>query len=451
MVWIGPVKTRPGPTRCLPLDGSQAVKPPLALPSTERQANSEIASGGPPGGLGVRQRAARRRPAMGNSLGGGDMEVGAGIGRAPFWFWASVPAARTPPTTLCHDLNRVMAIVASWRTTFPPHLNDNNIIRFTRYSTTFRSPYAAASNDVPFRLNFPEFTPTNPRYWIRKCEQYFDVHDVEEHRKVKLARLHLNEEGDIWLSNELLHHNELTWPQFVNRLCDRFGVQDSETVIAEFNHLKQIDSVTDYIKRFEELQRHVLCAHVSLFDKYFISCFLGGLIDPLQPLVRAHAPLTIQEAMAKAKLHEAALKSLSKHQLRSSPSTPFPSGGLKTPWDPHPVKKDPTCYRCPLGDLEEDHPLPSPDEQLVELSMHAINGSTGRGTLKLRGHISQKPVLILLDTGSTATFLNSKLVDALNLDVLDGPDMTIALANDTRVGCSKTCPDLSWEMCGSHF
>ncbi|KAF3781449.1 hypothetical protein EJ110_NYTH37030 [Nymphaea thermarum] len=71
------VKARHCPTRCLPLDGSQAAKPPLALPSTERQANDEIASGGPPGGLGG------RRLAAGNSSGGEDMEVGAGIGRAP--------------------------------------------------------------------------------------------------------------------------------------------------------------------------------------------------------------------------------------------------------------------------------------------------------------------------------------------------------------------------------
>ncbi|KAF3781061.1 hypothetical protein EJ110_NYTH35531 [Nymphaea thermarum] len=181
-------------------------------------------------------------------------------------------------------------------------------------------PTMRRSSDISFRLHFPEFTPTNPRYWIRKCEQYFDVHDIEEHCKVKLARLHQNEEGDTWLSNELLHHNALTWPQFVNRLCDRFGVQDFETVIAEFNHLKQTGSVADNIKRFEELQGHVLRAHVTLSDKYFISCFLGGLTDPLQPLVRAHTPLTIQEAMAKAKLHKAALKSLAKHQFRSSPS-----------------------------------------------------------------------------------------------------------------------------------
>ncbi|KAF3782561.1 hypothetical protein EJ110_NYTH16713 [Nymphaea thermarum] len=192
-----------------------------------------------------------------------------------------------------------------------------------------------------------EFTPTNPRYWIHKCEQYFDVNDVDEHHKVKLAHLHLNEEGDTWLSNELLHHNDLTWTQFVDRLCARFGVQDSETVIDEFNHLKQTGSVADYIKRFKDLQGQVLRAHATLSDKYFMSCFLGGLNDPLQRLVRAHAPLTIQEAMAKAKLHEAALKSLARHQQsRSSPSAPFRSDGLKPPWDQQQVKKDPTCYRC---------------------------------------------------------------------------------------------------------
>ncbi|KAF3786772.1 Ferric reduction oxidase 6 [Nymphaea thermarum] len=299
----------------------------------------------------------------------------------------------------------------------------------------FVPPMLWRSTDVPFRLNFLEVTPTNLRYWIRKCEQYFDVHDIEEHRKILK-------------------------PSLLNSTA---------------SNKQAVSLITSSASRSYKDMCYVLTSPCPLSTSFHVS-----LADLRTRFSRSFGPtrcLTIQEAMAKAKLHEAALKSLAKHQLRSSPSTPFPSGGLKTPRDQHPVKKDPTCYRCGApwvrghscrprphgeahvldeigsdeGGLEEDHPLPSPDEQLVELSMHAINGSTGRGTLKLRGHIRQKPVLILLDTGSTATFLNSKLVAALNLDVLEGPDMTIALANGTRVGCSKTCPDLSWEMCGSHF
>ncbi|KAF3785482.1 hypothetical protein EJ110_NYTH27793 [Nymphaea thermarum] len=181
--------------------------------------------------------------------------------------------------------------------------------------------------------------------------------------------------------------------------------------------------------------------------------------------------------MAKAKFHEAALKSIAKHpNFRSSPQAQLNSGGAKTPWETPPVKKDRTCYRCSapwfrghsckprsaneahvLDEASSDdgevdvNPGPNHDEQIVELSMHAINGSTGSGTLNLRGHIRHKPALILLDTGSTATFINSKLVDALHLDVLDCPGMTIALANGTKVVCSKICPNLGWEMCGSHF
>ncbi|KAF3774021.1 hypothetical protein EJ110_NYTH54062 [Nymphaea thermarum] len=327
------------------------------------------------------------------------------------------------------------------------------------------TPMIRRSADIPLRLTFPEFTPTNPRYWNRKCEQYFDVNDIDEPRKVKLARLHLNEEGDTWLYNELLQNHDLTWAQFV------------DNVIAEFHHLKQTGTVADYIKRFEDLKGHVLHENVSLSDKYFISYFMGGLSDSVQFLVRAHAPLTIREAMAKAKFHEAALKSIAKHpNFCSSPQSQVNSRGNKPPRETPPIKKDPTCYRCSspwfrghsckprlasdahvLDEASSDdgdvdvNPAPNHDEQIVELSMHAINGSIGSGTLKLRGHIRHKPTLILLDTESTATFINSKMVDALHLDVLDCPEMTIALANGTKVVCSKSCPNLAWEMCGSHF
>lgn len=112
-----------------------------------------------------------------------------------------------------------------------------------------------------------------------------------------------------------------------------------------------------------------------------------------------------------------------------------------------------------LGDaeLEEEEPKVG-DEDVeevvhnhVELSMHAINGSLGSRTLKLRGKIKSRPILILLDTGSTATFINLKLVKDLQLNMLQTSCMTISLADGSRVSCSLICPKVVWEMSGSRF
>ncbi|KAF3771562.1 hypothetical protein EJ110_NYTH60176 [Nymphaea thermarum] len=125
------------------------------------------------------------------------------------------------------------------------------------------------------------------------------------------------------------------------------GAGRAAKVEKEFDHLTQTGTIADYIKRFKELKGNVLRENVTLSDKYFISCFIGGLTDSLQSLVKAYTLLTIREAIANAKFHEATLKSIAKNQnFRRPPQVQCNSEGAKPQRELHPVKKVPTCYHC---------------------------------------------------------------------------------------------------------
>lgn len=106
--------------------------------------------------------------------------------------------------------------------------------------------------------------------------------------------------------------------------------------------------------------------------------------------------------------------------------------------------KEIDCGIEPTSPVEEDGGI-------VELSMHAINGSLGSGTLKLKGRLRNMPILILLDTGSTTTFLSSRLVEELSMDVVPITGMKISLANGSKVTYDQMCYEIPWEMGGSTF
>ncbi|CAM8889632.1 unnamed protein product [Rhodiola kirilowii] len=303
-------------------------------------------------------------------------------------------------------------------------------------------PIVTGANTIPLprrtgdfypklKLDFPTFSPTNPRYWIRKCEKYFAINEVDKGRKVELASLHLDEEAEIWFDGWSLQYRHANWPRFVEHLCQRFGTRSSGNVVEEFNHLKQAGNVNDYIQKFEELMGMMIRENPNLSDRYFVYSFVGGLNDAIKSLVRTHNPESIGEAIEKARLHELALKAISKASSIRGTSATFPQIGARTQVLPSrdytPLRKEPSCYKCGekwfkghmcksrqvnvieavvegSNDIDEppDDNLDENDgEGVVELSMHAINGSSGSGTLKLKGMIRGKPILILLDTGST--------------------------------------------------
>jgi len=52
------------------------------------------------------------------------------------------------------------------------------------------------------------------------------------------------------------------------------------------------------------------------------------------------------------------------------------------------------------------------DEQLAALSDQAFNGTMAPKTLQLRGWLGDQEVLLLIDSGSSSSFINKKLINS---------------------------------------
>lgn len=54
-------------------------------------------------------------------------------------------------------------------------------------------------------------------------------------------------------------------------------------------------------------------------------------------------------------------------------------------------------------------------EEVVELALNTVVGFSTPRTMKLKGKINEKEVVVLVDCGATHNFISQKLVDSLNL------------------------------------
>lgn len=93
-----------------------------------------------------------------------------------------------------------------------------------------------------------------------------------------------------------------------------------------------------------------------------------------------------------------------------------------------------------------------PDQQLLSaISVDAILGQAGPKTLQLHGQLQGRDVLILIDSGSTNSFISSSLAAQLPEPPIQTVDVRVRVANGAVMQSSAVLPDCSWLMQGYSF
>ncbi|KAK2983977.1 hypothetical protein RJ640_027302 [Escallonia rubra] len=186
------------------------------------------------------------------------------------------------------------------------------------------------------KLNFPRFNGENPRGWVRKCDQYFDLCPIHKDFMVAYASVHFDEQVEYWYSTYIKPLGTVRWKQFVEDLYARFSNLSRDSVIGEFNQLKQVASVGEYYNYFEELRAQVVDEFDILDEGYFVKSFVGGL----KPEIRSREVTTLSKAIHIARKEEIAIHNLFR-QPKPSNSSSFhsqpriiPSFNPKSPASP---------------------------------------------------------------------------------------------------------------------
>lgn len=66
-------------------------------------------------------------------------------------------------------------------------------------------------------------------------------------------------------------------------------------------------------------------------------------------------------------------------------------------------------------DVTEENPTKDKKEELPEpeISLHTLTGWSTPRTMRIKAHIGNQDLMVLIDNGSTHNFINAKMVDKL--------------------------------------
>lgn len=107
-------------------------------------------------------------------------------------------------------------------------------------------------------------------------------------------------------------------------------------------------------------------------------------------------------------------------------------------------------------DFQEDEPEPSsPDDTAHQafllLSASAVSGNANPHTMQLRGSLAGQEVLILVDSGSSHSFLSSAIADKIPGCIPLRSPVNVKVANGDTLSCAFELPMAEWKVQGHSF
>ncbi|XP_027124419.1 uncharacterized protein [Coffea arabica] len=361
----------------------------------------------------------------------------------------------------------------------------------------------------PPKIDLHLFSGENPREWLRKCDKYFMNYQILENQKVEIIEMYLDGRADKWFQGIKLERPGLSWTEFGDLLCKRFTDSICKDIVEEFNKLQQGGSVREYQEQFEELKPLMLIKNRNLDENYFISSFISGLKEEIKPMLRMLKPATLTEAFELSQWQEYSLKVQNKNSKQTgegrfgfsrgntsvvdSNTYKVPvSNALKGPRYSNKVQEDAKevkrispqelqfrrsrglCFKCGekygvghqckqgyvncmiLEDEEEavfEDAVGEQDEQTgnpgqtMELSLHALSESLRRKTITLTGNLDGEKVFILVDTGSSDSYINSEMVIGMDIAYrMVKQPFSVIMGNGTTVTSNAICPNVHWNI-----
>nr|CAD1820456.1 unnamed protein product [Ananas comosus var. bracteatus] len=315
-----------------------------------------------------------------------------------------------------------------------------------------------------------------PREWSGKCKQHFRIYQIPEPQWVEVATMHFSGKTHTWKEGYIMDKPNILWEDFVKAVWRRFGGSLAQRMVLEFNKLTQTGSVEKYQERFEELRARMLSSTLlrtkrGLSEQHFIESYISGLKEELVPFIDLSHPTTLEEVYEQARLHEQALSILMRKSRLNYRATgnlysgntmhkTATVGGESRPG--HPKGGSNQCgekyhpgHQCANRTLHFIHASPKPDEvfdeQLIALeseeeapnagvegeetgiSVHALSGQNQNDTIKVQGEVGSKTVTILIDTGSTHSFIDFQVAKEVKAIMTAASPLIVTVANGHKV------------------
>ncbi|XP_019233481.1 PREDICTED: uncharacterized protein LOC109214057 [Nicotiana attenuata] len=312
------------------------------------------------------------------------------------------------------------------------------------------------------KLLFSEFDEINPRSWLRRCQKFFDLYQVRDDEKIDYVAIQLKDFADHWFDGYLADHDgTVSWAQFCYDICERFGDNDPVEIVKEFNHLEQ---TTDFAR-----PRTLLAAYkcAKLHERSFNAFYKQ------------------MDKQWSAKSHHRNSQSsykpiLPKPTLTKNPPVVNTRNPNSMNMTLEMLKERNLCYKChgtyfpghvcknktlnameaeefvdPVDGLEEQEGgvVAELGQEQAKVTLNAIMGrSKAPSTIRITGWVKGQNVVVLLDSGSTHSFVDPMIVKSSSGGVEElGRPMKVKVANGQYLKCKHVCRKFELKMQDKKF
>ncbi|KAJ3689395.1 hypothetical protein LUZ61_018559 [Rhynchospora tenuis] len=354
------------------------------------------------------------------------------------------------------------------------------------------------------RTEFPPFDGTDPKGWRSKCESYFHIFQTPEMYKTQMATLHFTEEAHEWYECFKEDHPNVPWQILVTEVLDRFQIYHTSYPIGDFKRVHQTGKVGDYIRQFEQAKSRLI-RETKINNKiFFIEGFIEGLKEEIRYAVEVLNPSTLNQAFAYARKAELNLEGVDKrpkpfkayNYQPNQQSKEFISAtkpAVTTQPNLTSMPKEMTreqmralklCYYCkekytpghkckmrtlhaiqsddtPSSEsLTSEEELPVYIEWVTDAKAVAESDLGGQAvitmctdqhasnlqTLKFKGLLGKTPICVLIDTGSTHSFINPDLIDSDKWPISTTSPLSVKIADGTAMTTTTMCQHLPFTL-----
>lgn len=153
-------------------------------------------------------------------------------------------------------------------------------------------------------MEFPKFSRSDTLGWIMRCERYFELNNMPEEEKVKMASICLDEKA--WSCHMAIEKTWFgitpTWEQYVILLKGRFR-PTHEALMGNLMHLRQKGSLAEFNGAFDSIT-----CKLDFSQEYIIEAYMEGMTEEYSGPVRLFKPRNLQEARSLACMQEITLE-----------------------------------------------------------------------------------------------------------------------------------------------
>ncbi|BAS79307.1 Os02g0566300 [Oryza sativa Japonica Group] len=106
---------------------------------------------------------------------------------------------------------------------------------------------------------------------------------------------------------------------------------------------------------------------------------------------------------------------------------------------------------CDEAVCNPENSVLSDSQVLMAISVHAVQGSEASGCMRMLGQIQGKDVFILVDSGSTASFISARVAEGLSELSQIATNLQVKVADGATLHCQSEIPACEWSTQGQKF